>query len=65
MVLFCDEKMFAPKITFSCSEWKKKKKKKKKGHIIGTNFVGLNISPKKKSLCIHHMINKACSHNDT
>ena len=22
------------------------------------NFLGLNISPKKKSLCIHHMINK-------
>ena len=63
MVLFCDEKMFVTKITFSCSEWKKKKAEAR--HIIGTNFVGLNISPKKKSLCIHHMINKACSHNDT
>ena len=46
MVLFCDEKMFVTKITFSCSEWKKKKAEAR--HIIGTNFVGLNISPKKK-----------------
>ena len=46
MVLFCDEKMFVTKITFSCSEWKKQAEAR---HIIATNFVGLNISPKKKN----------------